>query len=221
MREKVGKVLVQSKPQVKAAPYIPTYYQVIPRIQCPTSIEVYQIVYIYNVLVSVYIDWHTCIDTCIDTMKSEWIFEYIIINGGVLRANVILVDLEFRAWLGDKSDNVIIVVSSVLHYHNSAHDSYYCDSGHVVTSMGIWHCLASTYPHPREKTYKDGEEEINFDKKLQVFLLEGSRSVIWAGVLGFSTTGGKCSESVSFTIMIVFTVVQVSIKYCDSSKFQL
>ena len=75
MREKVGKVLVQSKPQVKAAPYIPTYYQVIPRIQCPTSIEVYQIVYIYNVLVSVYIDWHTCIDTCIDTMKSEWIFE--------------------------------------------------------------------------------------------------------------------------------------------------
>ena len=71
------------------------------------------------------------------TMKSEWIFEYIIINGGVLRANVILVDLEFRAWLGDKSDNVIIVVSSVLHYHNSAHDSYYCDSGHVVTSMGI------------------------------------------------------------------------------------
>ena len=47
-----------------------------------------------------------------------------------------------------------------------------------------------------------------------------SKCTYCMGVLtcSFSATGGKCSES-SFTIMlVVFNIVQVSIKYRDSSK---
>ena len=32
-----------------------------------------------------------------------------------------------------------------------------------------------SHPQPREKTCKDGEEEIDLDKELEVFLLEGSK----------------------------------------------
>ena len=54
--------------------------------------------------------------------------------------------------------------------------------------------------------------EIDLDRELEGLPLEGS-------VLVFSATNGKYSESVSkfnFTIVIIFMIVQVSIKYRDS-----
>ena len=90
--------------------------------------------------------------------------------------------------------------------------------------MCIWHCLASTYPQPREKTCEDGEEYFWWNRSWQ----RAASVSVWGlwewcmGVLRFSATGRKCSESVSkfsFTIVIVFTVIKVSIKYHDSSKF--
>ena len=77
--------------------------------------------------------------------------------------------------------------------------NYYRDSGHVVSGMCIWHCPVSTHPQPHEKHAKmvrNISDEIDPDKELEAFLLEGSKE--WCtGVLSFSATGGKCSETIS------------------------
>ena len=64
-------------------------------------------------------------------------------------------------------------------------------------------------------------DEINLDKELQVFLFEGSESDVWEYFVSLPQVENAQNlyPNFSFTIMIVFTVVHVSIKYRDSSKF--
>ena len=58
--------------------------------------------------------------------------------------------------------------------------------------------------------------EIDLDKVLQVFLLEGSESGVCEYLLQTENTQNLYPNS-SFSIVILFTVIQVySIKYCDS-----
>ena len=57
--------------------------------------------------------------------------------------------------------------------------------------------------------------EIDLDKD---FLLEGSKSDVWEYLVSLAQVENAQNlyPNISFTIMIVFTVVQVSIKYHDS-----
>ena len=66
-------------------------------------------------------------------------------------------------------------------------------------------------------------DEIDLDKELEVFLLEGSKIDVWEYLVSLSQVENtqKLYPNFSFAIMIVFTVVQVSIRYCDSSKFTI
>ena len=64
-------------------------------------------------------------------------------------------------------------------------------------------------------------DEINLDKELQVFLLEDSKSGVWEYLVSLPQVENAQNlyPNFSFTIVIVFTVVEVFIKYCNSSKF--
>ena len=42
----------------------------------------------------------------------------------------------------------------------------------------VLHTYPPTRPQPRDKTCNDGEEKIDLDKELQVFLLDGSKGEI-------------------------------------------
>ena len=59
--------------------------------------------------------------------------------------------------LGDGNDSMTIVNVNVT-IRTGIAKNYYHDSGHLVMSMCIWHCLASTYPQPREKKCEDYKE---------------------------------------------------------------
>ena len=61
-------------------------------------------------------------------------------------------------------------------------------------------------------------DEINLDKELEVFSVGGLKEW-YMEVLGFLLQMENIQNlylNFSFTIMIVFTIVQVSIRYCDS-----
>ena len=96
--------------------------------------------------------------------------------------------------------------------------NYYHVSGHVVTSMCIWHFLASTYPQMSENTCKDGEEYFWWDQSWQrAAISEDSKSDVWEYLVSLPVQ--NLYLNFSFTITIVFTVVQESVKYCYSWKF--
>ena len=61
-------------------------------------------------------------------------------------------------------------------------------------------------------------DEIDLDKELEVFLLEGSKSDVWEYLVSLPQVENAQNlyPNFSFTIVIVFTVVQVSIRYRDS-----
>ena len=63
-------------------------------------------------------------------------------------------------------------------------------------------------------------DEIDLDKELQLFLFESSESDVWEYMYFVSLPQVENAQNLypncSFTIMIAFTVVHVSIKYCDS-----
>ena len=63
-------------------------------------------------------------------------------------------------------------------------------------------------------------DEIDLDKELEVFLLEGSKNdvVMYLVFLPQVKNAQNLFPNVCFTIVIVFTVIQVSIKYRDRSK---
>ena len=71
------------------------------------------------------------------------------------------------------------------------------------------------------KMARNISDEIDLDKELEVFLLEGSKSDIWEYLVSLPQVENAQNlyPNFSFPIMIVFTVIQVSIKYCDHSKF--
>ena len=64
-------------------------------------------------------------------------------------------------------------------------------------------------------------DEIDLDKELEVFLLEGSKNdvVMYLVFLPQVKNAQSLYPNVCFTIVIVFTVIQVSIKYRDRSNF--
>ena len=64
-------------------------------------------------------------------------------------------------------------------------------------------------------------DEIDLDKELQIFLLEGSNSDVQEYLISLPRVENAQNlyPNFSFTIMIVFTVIQVFIRQCDSSKF--
>ena len=64
-------------------------------------------------------------------------------------------------------------------------------------------------------------DEIDLDKEVEVFLLEGSKSDVLEYLVSLPQVENTQNlyPNFSFTIVIVFTVVQVSIKYRDYSKF--
>ena len=70
----------------------------------------------------------------------------------------------------------------------------------------------------RAKMVRNISDEIDLDKELEVFLLEGSKSDVWEYLPVVSLPQVENAQNLcpSFTIVIVFTVVQVSIKYSDS-----
>ena len=61
-------------------------------------------------------------------------------------------------------------------------------------------------------------DEINLDKVLEVFSVGSSESGVWGYFVSLPQV--KNTQNLypisSFTIMIVFTVIQLSIRYCDS-----
>ena len=83
--------------------------------------------------------------------------------------------------LGDSSYSVtiVIVIFTIMTVIDTC-KNYYCDSGRVVMGMCIWHCLSSIYPQQLESTCKKiARNEIDHDKELKIFLLEGSKSDVW------------------------------------------
>ena len=82
--------------------------------------------------------------------------------------------------------------------------------------------IASRYAQLHEKHAKMARsDEIDLDKELEVFLLEGSNSDVWEYLVSLPQVENAQNQypniTCSFTIMIVFTVVQVSsIRYHDS-----
>ena len=121
----------------------------------------------------------------------------------------------------DISDSMTIVIISVI-ITIVIVKNYYRDSGHVVSAMCIWHCPVSTHPQPHEKHAKmvrNISDEIDLDKELEVFLMEGFNSDVreYLVFLLQVENAQNLYPIFSFTIVIiVFTVVQVSIKYRDS-----
>ena len=71
------------------------------------------------------------------------------------------------------------------------------------------------------KIARNISDEIDLDKELEVFLLEGSKSDVWEYLVSLPQVENAQNlyPNFSFTIVIVFTVVQVSIKYRDSLNF--
>ena len=61
-------------------------------------------------------------------------------------------------------------------------------------------------------------DEIDLDKELEGFLLEGSKSSVWEYLVSLPQVENVQSlyPNFGFIIMIVFTVIQVSIKYHDN-----
>ena len=80
-----------------------------------------------------------------------------------------------------------------------------------------------THKHVKKhaKMARNISDEIDLDKELQVFLLDGSKSDAWEYLVSLPQmeNAQNLYPNFSFTIIVVFTVVQVSIKYRDSSKF--
>ena len=59
-------------------------------------------------------------------------------------------------------------------------------------------------------------DEIDVDKVMEIFILEGSKSDVWEYLVCFPQVENAQNFYRSFTIVIVFTVIQVSIKYHDN-----
>ena len=66
------------------------------------------------------------------------------------------------------------------------------------------------------KMVRNISNEINLHKELEVFLLEGSKSDVWEYLVSLLQVENAQNLYPSFIIVIVFTVIQVYIKYCDS-----
>ena len=98
--------------------------------------------------------------------------------------------------LGDSSDSVTIVIVSVTITTVIVKKT-------IIMIVDMWFraCIFDTvlsqYIHNHVKKHakmaRNISDEINLDKELEDFLLEGSNS----DVLSFSATSGNCSESVS------------------------
>ena len=77
-----------------------------------------------------------------------------------------------------------------------------------------------THNHVKKhaKMARNISDEIDLDKELEVFLLEGSKSYVCEYLVSLPQVENTQNlyPNFSFTIVIVFTVVQVSIKYRDS-----
>ena len=80
------------------------------------------------------------------------------------------------------------------------------------------------YQQPHEKKHvkmvRNMFDEIDFDKQLEVFLLEGFKSDVWKYVVFLLQVKNAQNLYLNFcfTIMIVFTVIQVSIKFHKISQ---
>ena len=111
-----------------------------------------------------------------------------------------------RIGLGNSSDSVTIVIISVTIMTVIA-KNYYRDSGHVVTSIFIWQCLTSTYPQTNMQRWWGIFDDIDLDKELEVFLLEGVKSEELVS-LPQAENAQNLYLNCSFTIVIVFTVVK-------------
>ena len=63
-------------------------------------------------------------------------------------------------------------------------------------------------------------DEIDFDKELQVFLFEGSKSDVWESLVSLPQVENAQNlyPNFSFIIVIVFTVIQV-FHYCPALLF--
>ena len=92
--------------------------------------------------------------------------------------------------------------------------------------MWLWACVFDTvspqYTHKHVKKHakmvRNITDEIDLDKELEVFLLEGSKSDVWEYLVSLPQVENAQNlyPNFSFAIVIVFTVIQVSIRYCDS-----
>ena len=101
----------------------------------------------------------------------------------------------------------------------------------VIVDMWLQACVFDivspqhTHNHMKNhvKMVRNISDEIDLDKELKVFLLDGSKSDVWEYLASLPQVENAQNlyPNLSFTIMIVFTVVKVSIKYRDtcSSKF--
>ena len=78
------------------------------------------------------------------------------------------------------------------------------------------------YQQPHEKKHvkmaRNIFDEIDFDKELEVFLLDGFKSDVWKYLVLLLQVKNAQNLFLNFcfTIMIVFTVIQVSIKFTKS-----
>ena len=111
--------------------------------------------------------------------------------------------------LGNSSNSMTIAFISVT-IMTVITKTYYRDSGHAVTSMCIWHCLASTYTQRRGKTWATWKN-IRRWWELEVFLLEGSKSDLWEYLVSLPQVENAQNQyqNISFTIMMY----SLSIKY--------
>ena len=101
----------------------------------------------------------------------------------------------------------------------------------VIVDMWLRACafdiVLPQYTHNHVKKHakmvRNISDEIDLDKELQAFLLEGSKSDVWVYLVSLPQVENAQNlyPNYSFTIMIVFTVVQISIKYHDSTITQL
>ena len=85
----------------------------------------------------------------------------------------------------------------------------------------VWPQHTHNHVKKHAKMARNISDEINLDKELQLFLLEGSKSDVWEYLVSLPQVENAQNlyPNFSFLIMIVFTVIQVSIKYRDGSKF--
>ena len=84
-------------------------------------------------------------------------------------------NIFLRSWwmlgLGNSNDSMTIIIISITIMTVIA-KNYCLDSGHVVTGMCVWHCLASTYPQTWKKQVKMARnicDEIDLNKSWRVF----------------------------------------------------
>ena len=96
----------------------------------------------------------------------------------------------------------------------------------MIVDMWLWACefdiVLPQHIHNHMKKYmkivRNISDKIDLDKELQVFLLEGSKSDVWEYLVSLRhvENAQNLYPNFSFSITIVFTVVQVFFKYHDS-----